>query len=134
MTFADRDGTYTNIERRVQLLNTALGPKGDEDADWRIICQIAKRMDAQGFDYANAESRVRRVRRAVAAIRRHIVQQAAPRDAAMALRRRRHARHARAVREILAGKQNRYVADVVHRTAGVTTTNCTRSCWHAVVC
>ena len=56
MTFADRDGTYTNIERRVQLLNPALGPKGDEDADWRIICQIAKRMHAQGFDYANAEA------------------------------------------------------------------------------
>ena len=56
MTFADRDGTYTNIERRVQLLNPALGPKGDEDADWRIICQIAKRIGAQGFDFANTEA------------------------------------------------------------------------------
>ena len=56
MTFADRDGTYTNIERRVQLLRTALGPKGDEDADWRIICQIAKRLGAQGFDFASTEA------------------------------------------------------------------------------
>ena len=56
MTFADRDGTYTNIERRVQLLNPALGPKGDEDADWRIICQIAKRIGTDGFDFANAEA------------------------------------------------------------------------------
>ena len=56
MTFADRDGTYTNIERRVQLLNPALGPKGDEDADWRIICQIASRIGAQGFDFANSEA------------------------------------------------------------------------------
>ena len=56
MTFADRDGTYTNIERRVQLLNPALGPKGDEDADWRILCQIAKRIGAEGFDYPSAEA------------------------------------------------------------------------------
>ncbi len=50
-TFAERSGTFTNLERRVQLLRPALGPKGDEDADWRIIAQIARRMDAQGFDY-----------------------------------------------------------------------------------
>lgn len=56
MTFADRDGTYTNIERRVQLLNPVLGPKGDEDADWRILCQIAKRIGAEGFDHASAEA------------------------------------------------------------------------------
>ncbi len=56
MTFADRDGTYTNIERRVQLLRTALGPKGDEDADWRILCQIAGRMGAQGFDFDRTEA------------------------------------------------------------------------------
>ncbi len=50
-TFAERTGTYTNLERRVQLLRPALGPKGDEEADWRIIAQIAARMDAPGFDY-----------------------------------------------------------------------------------
>ena len=53
-TFAMKDGTYTNMERRVQLLRPALGPKGEEEADWRIICQIAGRMGAQGFDYENA--------------------------------------------------------------------------------
>ena len=41
LTFAERQGTYTNLERRVQLLRPALGPKGDEDADWRILAQIA---------------------------------------------------------------------------------------------
>ena len=56
MTFADKDGTYTNIERRVQLLRPVLGPKGDEDADWRILCQIARRVGAQGFDFADTES------------------------------------------------------------------------------
>jgi len=55
LTFANKEGTYTNLERRVQLLRPALGPKGDEDIDWRIICQIAKRMGAEGFDYGVAE-------------------------------------------------------------------------------
>ena len=55
LTFAERSGTYTNLERRVQLLRPALGAKGDGDADWRIISQIAKRMDGVGFDYTQEE-------------------------------------------------------------------------------
>ncbi|MDA0769621.1 MAG: molybdopterin-dependent oxidoreductase [Chloroflexi bacterium] len=55
MAFANKEGTYTNLERRVQLLRPAVGAKGDEDADWRIICQIAKRMGAEGFDYDSPE-------------------------------------------------------------------------------
>ena len=56
LTFAERKGTYTNLERRVQLLRPALGPKGDEDADWRILAQIARRMGAEGFDHPDEES------------------------------------------------------------------------------
>ena len=55
LTFAERGGTYTNLERRVQLLAPALGPKKDEDAHWRIIAQIARRMGADGFDYEREE-------------------------------------------------------------------------------
>ena len=102
MTFADRDGTYTNIERRVQLLNPALGPKGDEDADWRIICQIAKRIGAEGFDFANAEAVFDEFAGLVGALRGHYIRQAAEGDAAMALPGGRYARHAGAVRRILA--------------------------------
>ena len=54
-TFAEKDGTYTNMERRVQLLRPAIGPKGEEEADWRIIAQIATRMGSAGFDYESAE-------------------------------------------------------------------------------
>ncbi len=56
MTFAERVGTYTNLERRVQLLNPALGPKKDEDAHWRIIAGIARRMGADGFGYEGEET------------------------------------------------------------------------------
>ena len=55
LTFAERRGTYTNLERRVQLLRPALGPKGDEDADWRVIANIARRMGGDGFEYTDEE-------------------------------------------------------------------------------
>ena len=55
-TFAEKEATYTNLERRVQLLRPALGPKGEEEDDWRIICRLAARMGAEGFDYENAEA------------------------------------------------------------------------------
>ena len=54
-TFVDKDGTYTNLERRVHLVRPALGPKGDEEADWRIVSRIARRMGASGFDHESAE-------------------------------------------------------------------------------
>ncbi|MCH9038841.1 MAG: molybdopterin-dependent oxidoreductase [Chloroflexi bacterium] len=55
MAFANKQGTYTNLERRVQLLRPTVGAKGDEEADWRILCQIARRMGAQGFDFESPE-------------------------------------------------------------------------------
>ena len=54
-TFAQQDGTYTNLERRVQLLRPAVGPAGEEEADGRIIAQIAQRMGAKGFDHSKTE-------------------------------------------------------------------------------
>ena len=60
-TFADRDGTTTNLERRVQLLRPAVGPKGDEEADWRILNRVARRMGASGFDHESAEQVFREI-------------------------------------------------------------------------
>ncbi len=54
--FAETEGTYTNIERRVQLLRQALPRKGEEEADWRIISRLAARMGVEGFDYPDAEA------------------------------------------------------------------------------
>ena len=54
--FSQKAGTYTNLERRVQLLRPALGAKGEEEADWKIIAGIAERLGARGFDYESAEA------------------------------------------------------------------------------
>lgn len=45
-SFAERDGTFTNTERRVQLFRAAHKPIGESKPDWWIIAEIAKRLDA----------------------------------------------------------------------------------------
>jgi len=50
-SFAEKDGTFTNTERRVQRVRKAIEPIGDSKADWWIICQFAQRMGAKGFDF-----------------------------------------------------------------------------------
>ncbi|MEH7440315.1 formate dehydrogenase subunit alpha [Neobacillus drentensis] len=44
----EKDGTFTNTERRVQRLYQALQPLGDSKPDWWILTQLAKKM---GFDW-----------------------------------------------------------------------------------
>ncbi len=52
-SFAEKDGTFTNTERRVQRVRKAIEPVGESKPDWWIICQIARRMGASGFDFKN---------------------------------------------------------------------------------
>ncbi len=53
-SFAEKEGTFTNTERRVQLVRKAIEPVGDSKPDWWITSQIAQRMSAKGFDFENA--------------------------------------------------------------------------------
>ena len=50
-TFAEKDGTFTNTERRVQRVNKAIEPLGNSQPDWWITCQIARKMGARGFEF-----------------------------------------------------------------------------------
>jgi formate dehydrogenase alpha subunit len=50
-SFAEKEGTFTNTERRVQRVRKAIEPVGDSKPDWWIICQIAKSMEVKGFDF-----------------------------------------------------------------------------------
>jgi predicted molibdopterin-dependent oxidoreductase YjgC len=49
--FAEKDGTFTSTERRVQRVRKAVDPPGEAMADWLITCRIAQKMGASGFDY-----------------------------------------------------------------------------------
>ncbi|MDN5346642.1 MAG: formate dehydrogenase alpha subunit [Clostridia bacterium] len=42
--FAEKEGTFTNTERRVQLLHKAIDPPGGARADWQIIAEIIRRL------------------------------------------------------------------------------------------
>jgi formate dehydrogenase (NADP+) alpha subunit len=52
-SFAEKDGTFTNTERRVQRVRKAIEPIGDSKPDWWITCQLAKKMGAKGFDFTD---------------------------------------------------------------------------------
>jgi len=52
--FAEKDGTFTNTERRVQRVRKAVDSPGDAKHDWWIASQIAIRLGASGFDYSDS--------------------------------------------------------------------------------
>jgi formate dehydrogenase alpha subunit len=45
VTFAEKDGTFTNTDRRVQLIRQAIPPVGNARTDWEILADLARRMD-----------------------------------------------------------------------------------------
>jgi predicted molibdopterin-dependent oxidoreductase YjgC len=55
--FAEKEGTFTNSERRVQRVRQVLDPPGDTRPDWWITAELAKRiarrlrLPAGGFDW-----------------------------------------------------------------------------------
>lgn len=66
VSFAEKTGTYTSAERRVQLVQQAIQPLGQARPDWQIIAALARRLLANGgrevapaafsgWDYADTE-------------------------------------------------------------------------------
>ncbi|HEU0166231.1 MAG TPA: formate dehydrogenase subunit alpha [Chloroflexota bacterium] len=58
-TFAEKEGTFTNSERRVQRVRPLIPPVGSSRPDWAITCDIARRvckrlgLDERQFDFAS---------------------------------------------------------------------------------
>ena len=52
--FAEKEGTFTNTERRVQRVRKALEPPGEAKTDWEIICGIS---NAMGYPMTYASAR-----------------------------------------------------------------------------
>jgi len=44
VTIAEKDGTITNTERRVQRIRKAIEPVGEAKPEWQIICELAQKM------------------------------------------------------------------------------------------
>jgi formate dehydrogenase major subunit len=54
-SFAEKDGTFTNTERRVQLLRKAVESPGEAKEDREIICELSERM-GYPMDYKDSRS------------------------------------------------------------------------------
>jgi len=72
VTFAEKTGTFTNTERRVQMVHQAIDPKGDARQDWWITSDLAKRVlknsdrkptaaPYAGWDYQNSAEIMREI-------------------------------------------------------------------------
>ncbi|MHC3437455.1 formate dehydrogenase subunit alpha [Natrialbaceae archaeon A-gly3] len=48
-SFAEKEGTFTNTERRVQLVGKAVSPPGTARQDWEILQELSNRL---GYDWA----------------------------------------------------------------------------------
>jgi formate dehydrogenase alpha subunit len=44
VSFAEKDGTFTNMERRVQRVKKAISPVGEARPDWKILCDLSTKM------------------------------------------------------------------------------------------
>jgi len=53
--FVEKDGTFSNTDRRVQRVRKAVEPPGSAKADWAILCALAQKMGASGFDFASPQ-------------------------------------------------------------------------------
>jgi predicted molibdopterin-dependent oxidoreductase YjgC len=59
--FAEKDGTFSNTERRVQRIRKAVSPPGQAKADWEIIAEVATKM-GYPMPYASAEEIMEEIR------------------------------------------------------------------------
>jgi formate dehydrogenase alpha subunit len=48
VSFAEKTGTFTNTERRIQMVHKAIEPLGNAQDDWWIVSELAKRILGQG--------------------------------------------------------------------------------------
>jgi len=48
VSFAEKIGTYTNTERRIQMVRQAVQPQGDSRPEWEILSDLARRIISQG--------------------------------------------------------------------------------------
>lgn len=61
VSYAEKDGTFTNTERRVQRVRKAIESPGKARIDWEIICDLARRMGYE-MHYNNAEEIFQEIR------------------------------------------------------------------------
>jgi formate dehydrogenase major subunit len=54
-SFAEKDGTFTSGERRINRVRKAVDPPGDAKEDWEIFVLLAEKLGLKGFDFKSPE-------------------------------------------------------------------------------
>jgi formate dehydrogenase major subunit len=54
-SFAEKDGTFTSGERRINRIRKAVDPPGDAKEDWEIFVLLAQKMGLKGFDFKSPQ-------------------------------------------------------------------------------
>jgi len=54
-SFAEKDGTFTSGERRINRVRKAVEPPGDAKADWEIFVMLAQKLGLKGFDFKSPQ-------------------------------------------------------------------------------
>ena len=127
-SFAEKDGTFTNSDRRVQRVRVALPPVGESRADWEIVCDLAQRMQRlqgraiEGLPLRASRGNLGGNARADAGLRRHHLGAVGARGRRpLALPRRRSSRHALPLRGRVSARSGQVLAAGIwhgERTAG----------------
>ncbi len=63
-SFAEKSGSFTNMERRVQLIHESIEPLPQSVPDWKILCWLSKRLGCP-MDYGSAEAIMDEIRTVV---------------------------------------------------------------------
>ena len=53
LAWGEKDGMVTNSERTISRQRPFLPPPGEARADWRIVCDVARAMEFDGFDFVS---------------------------------------------------------------------------------
>ncbi len=67
--YAEKEGTFTASERRVQRVRKAVEAPGEALEDWRIIKKIAQKMNVKGFEWETSEDVFNEIRKAMPSYR-----------------------------------------------------------------
>ncbi len=66
-TFAESDGTFVNVEGRMQRFHRIIEPLGQAKPDWWIVSQLALRMGKKDFSHKKSTGVLRELKKAVPA-------------------------------------------------------------------
>ena len=63
--YAEKDGTFTASERRVQRVRKAVEAPGQARIDWTILAEVSRRLGGHGFDWKCAEDIFNEIRKCI---------------------------------------------------------------------